>query len=94
MTELRDSDKLSTTAKVSLSISATAVPATSSNATNSPTSIAFSGTGIQAISHSVDLTWTPSTSTGIVGYDVYRGSASGGRYTLLTSAPVDNNELQ
>jgi Abnormal spindle-like microcephaly-assoc'd, ASPM-SPD-2-Hydin/Putative Ig domain len=59
-----------------------------SNAVNSPTSIAVSGTGIQIISHSVDLTWTPSTSTGIVGYDVYRGSASGGPYIKLTTAPV------
>ena len=59
-----------------------------SDATNSPTSISVSGTGFQAISHSADLTWTPSISTGIVGYDVYRGSASGGPYTLLTTAPV------
>jgi fibronectin type 3 domain-containing protein len=36
--------------------------------------------------HSVDLTWGPSTST-VVGYNVYRGSQSGGPYSRLNSAP-------
>jgi fibronectin type 3 domain-containing protein len=58
-----------------------------SNATNSPT-IAVSGTGIQASTHSVDLTWTASTSTGVVGYNVYRGITTGGPYSILDSAPV------
>ena len=58
-----------------------------SNASNSPTSIALSGTGVQVVSHSATLTWTASTST-VVGYDVYRGTVSGGPYTLLNSSRV------
>jgi hypothetical protein len=58
-----------------------------SNATNPAISITLSGTGVQSAQHSVSLTWTASTST-VVGYNVYRGSVSGGPYTLITSAPV------
>ena len=53
-----------------------------STATNSPMTIAIAGG-----SHSVSLSWTASTST-VVGYNVYRGTVSGGPYTLLTSSPV------
>jgi len=38
-------------------------------------------------SHYVDLSWTASTST-VVGYFAYRGSADGGPYTKLNSASV------
>jgi hypothetical protein len=58
-----------------------------SNATSSPASITLSGTGAQAVSHSVTLTWTASTST-VSGYDVYRSTVSGGPYTLQNSTPV------
>jgi hypothetical protein len=54
-----------------------------SDASNSPTVATISGTGIQ---HSVSLTWNPSTST-VVGYNVYRGTQSGGPYTLISSSP-------
>jgi hypothetical protein len=58
-----------------------------SNATNSPAKVLLSGTGgLQAI-HSVLLEWDPSTSSGAIGYRVYRGTVSGGPYTRLT-APV------
>ena len=43
------------------------------------------GTGT---SHSVSLTWTASASTGVVGYYVYRGAASGGPYTKLNATAV------
>lgn len=36
--------------------------------------------------HSVSLAWTASTSQGVVGYNVYRGTASGGPYTKVNSA--------
>jgi fibronectin type 3 domain-containing protein len=39
------------------------------------------------VSHSVSLTWSPSTST-VIGYNTYTSSVSGGPYTKLTSAPV------
>jgi hypothetical protein len=58
-----------------------------SNATNSPDSIALSGTGVAVVNHSVALTWSPSTST-VVGYNTYSSAQSGGPYTKLTSAPV------
>lgn len=54
-----------------------------STATNSPLSIAIAGG-----SHAVSLSWTASTSS-VVGYNVYRGTISGGPYTLkLNAAPV------
>lgn len=56
-----------------------------SNATNSPTVETFSGRGI----HAVSLTWTASTSPGVTGYNVYRGTVSGGPYSdQLTSTPI------
>ena len=42
---------------------------------------------ISAIQHSVDVTWIASTST-VVGYNVYRGTQSGGPYTLVSTALV------
>ncbi len=56
-----------------------------SNASNSPASIALTGTGVAPISHSGTLNWTASTST-VIGYDVYRGTVSGGPYTKINSA--------
>jgi fibronectin type 3 domain-containing protein len=44
----------------------------------------MSGTGTAATQHSVDLSWN--TSTGAVGYNVYRGTASGGPYGKINSA--------
>jgi hypothetical protein len=35
--------------------------------------------------HSVSLSWTASTSSNVTGYNVYRGTASSGPYTKLTS---------
>jgi Abnormal spindle-like microcephaly-assoc'd, ASPM-SPD-2-Hydin len=56
-----------------------------SNATNSPTTQSVSGTGTAPPQHSVDLTWNPSTSV-VVGYNVYRGTKSGGPYTKINSS--------
>ncbi len=52
-----------------------------SNATNSPTTIALIGTGV-AQGHSVDLIWTASTSS-VSGYNVYSSRVSGGPYVKL-----------
>lgn len=63
-----------------------------SNASNSPGTQAMSGTGAAPSPHSVDLTWTSSASSGVAGYNVYRGTASGGPYTKITSAlNLDNS---
>jgi len=46
----------------------------------------LSGTGAAASSHSVSLTWNRSTSSSVVGYNVYRGTVSGGPYSKINSA--------
>ncbi len=59
-----------------------------SNATNSPISIAVSGSGALADPHSVTLTWTASTTPSVVGYYVFRGNQSGGPYFQMNMTPV------
>lgn len=58
-----------------------------SNATNSPTTISLSGSGAAPVSHSVALKWTIS-STSVAGFNVYRGSVSGGPYSKANSSLV------
>ena len=56
-----------------------------SSASNSPGNASLSGTGtVQPVQHSVDVSWNASTST-VTGYNVYRGSQSGGPYSMLNS---------
>ena len=57
-----------------------------SNASNSPATIALSGTGVAPVTHSVFLSWAPSSS--VVGYNVYSSPISGGPYDKLTASPV------
>jgi hypothetical protein len=59
-----------------------------SNATNSPTTISVSGE-----SHTVLLTWTGSTSTGVTGYYVYRGTQSGQYTKLNASSPASGTQF-
>jgi fibronectin type 3 domain-containing protein len=58
-----------------------------SNASNSPTVETLTGTGQAPQPHSVDLSWTASQSSGVVGYNIYRGSVSGGPYSKVNSTP-------
>jgi hypothetical protein len=58
-----------------------------SNASNSPATIALSGTGVQAVAHSVALSWTASTSL-VAGYNLYRGTVSAGPYAKLNSSLI------
>jgi hypothetical protein len=51
---------------------------------SSPTNETFSGTGIQAAAHSVDLNWNPDAST-VQGYYVYRGAQTGGPYAKIST---------
>jgi hypothetical protein len=60
----------------------------SSNALDASLTIPLSGTGVTPVSHSVSLNWTASTSPNIVGYNVYRGTVSGGPYTKLDSSLI------
>ena len=60
-----------------------------SNATNSPLVIALSGTGASTVSHTVSLSWAPSSST-YSGFNVYRGTSSGGPYTRVDTSMVSS----
>jgi hypothetical protein len=57
-----------------------------SNTPNSPTLVALNGTATAPVAHSVTLSWVASTSS-VVGYNVYRGSVSGGPYAMLNATP-------
>jgi Abnormal spindle-like microcephaly-assoc'd, ASPM-SPD-2-Hydin len=56
----------------------------SSDASNSPAVQTMTGTGAAPTQHNVDLSW--SASSGAVGYNVYRGSVSGGPYTMINTS--------
>ncbi len=57
----------------------------SSNSGNSPLSVALSGSG----THDVILTWGGSSTYGVAGYFIYRGTISGGESSKpLNSSPV------
>jgi hypothetical protein len=58
-----------------------------SNATNSPLVVALSGTGAVPVSHTVSLTWTPSSST-FSGFNIYRGATSGGPYSRVDTSMI------
>ena len=57
----------------------------SSNASNSPTVQTMTGTGTAATQHTVDLTWDASADA--VSYNIYRGTVSGGPYTMVNTSP-------
>ena len=56
-----------------------------STASNSPTVESLTGTGTPPPQHSVNLSWTASTSPSITGYNIYRGVKSGGPYSKINS---------
>ena len=66
----------------------------SSNATNSPTVITLNGTAVSATghstggaqAHSVFLSWNPSTSSDVVGYNVYRTTSPGPPFAKLVNS--------
>jgi hypothetical protein len=47
-----------------------------SNALDAPVNQTLSGTGVTAVAHSVSLSWTPSTSSNIASYSIYRITSS------------------
>jgi|SRR5579859_6845154 len=74
----------SPTAATSASGSTTSTPSTSTGATSSTSSASTPTSGSPL---SVKLSWNASTSS-VVGYHVYRGSASGGPYSRISSSAV------
>jgi Abnormal spindle-like microcephaly-assoc'd, ASPM-SPD-2-Hydin len=64
-----------------------------SNAANTAPVIAVTGTGISSTAHSVALSWSPSTSTGVVGYNVYRSTVSGSSYSRVNSSPTTSTKF-
>jgi fibronectin type 3 domain-containing protein len=58
-----------------------------SNATNSPHVVSLSGTGTAVTAYSVGLSWTASSSS-YSGFNVYRGSQSGGPYTKVNTTLI------
>jgi len=59
----------------------------SSNATTRSSTFTATGAGVATKQHTVGLTWAPSKST-VAGYNVYRGTATGGPYTRLNSSAL------
>jgi fibronectin type 3 domain-containing protein len=49
----------------------------------------LTGSGTAAITHSVSLSWDASTST-VAGYNIYRGTVSGGPYSKINSSADAN----
>ena len=57
-----------------------------SNATASPIAMAVSGSGTAPVQHSVSLSWSPSSSANVIGYNIYRSGVSGGPYAKINSS--------
>jgi hypothetical protein len=48
----------------------------------------IAGSAVLGNPHFISLAWTASVTVGVTGYNVYRGTVSGGPYTLLTASPL------
>jgi hypothetical protein len=76
------------TFKPSSSGAAAANASFTSNASNPSAQQNLTGTGAAAPQHSVALSWNASSSS-VVGYNVYRGTRSGGPYAQITAMNPD-----
>jgi hypothetical protein len=63
----------------------TATLGVTDNASGSPQTVNLSGTGV----HDVILSWAASSTSGVVGYNVYRGTTSGGE----SSTPLNSTAI-
>lgn len=63
-----------------------------SNASNSPAALSLSGTG-GVNPRTVSLSWDASGSSGVAGYNVYRGSISGGPYSKLNPTIISSTSV-
>jgi len=71
---------------------ASATATFSSDASNSPTLQSLTGTGVAPSPHLVNLSWTASSSPDVTGYNIYRGTTSGGPYGKINSS-LDSSTL-
>lgn len=62
-----------------------------SNASDSAVTISVSGTGVTTTTYSVALSWSPSSSSGVTGYNVYRSTTSGQNYSRIASSVSSTN---
>ena len=61
-----------------------------SNATNAPNlTLPVTGTGVSTTSHTVALQWQASESSGVSGYNVYRGTSPGGPYSKVSTSAIN-----
>jgi hypothetical protein len=58
-----------------------------SNASNSPSTLTFSGAGVTLIQHSVNFAWTASTSA-VAGYNMYRATSAAGPFTTRLNSSL------
>jgi fibronectin type 3 domain-containing protein len=66
-----------------------------SNAANSPAIVSLTGAGQAPNSHTVALSWNPSSSNGVTGYNVFRAGTSGGYgANPLNPAPVSGTAYE
>jgi Abnormal spindle-like microcephaly-assoc'd, ASPM-SPD-2-Hydin len=59
-----------------------------SNASTPSTTISLSGSGVAASSHAVQLSWLASSSSSVVGYNVYRANGSSASFAKLNPAVI------
>jgi hypothetical protein len=78
--------RLTITFKPQSSGSASSSLSFATNTATATVSQTLAGSGIAALSHSVDLSWNPSNSG--AGYLVYRGTKTGGPYSKLTPSAI------
>jgi hypothetical protein len=68
--------------------SASATALFASDASNSPNAATLTGTGVSPPVHTVDLSWTASASSDVIGYNVYRAAYTSacGAYSKINAA--------
>ncbi len=63
-----------------------------SNAPDAKNTIAVTGTGVAETIHEVQLAWGASSSSGVVGYNVYRSNVLRGSFSKIVASPVSGTE--
>jgi hypothetical protein len=75
-------------AQTTLTLGNTPGPVTITATTASGVTTTFGATALAVGVHYVTLDWTASVSSNVAGYDIYRGTSSGGPYQKINGTPV------